>query len=98
MAGFLGGTKPEINEEKLSSLPVFKTDGNGGLQLRTFWAEHYPNENQGSYMFTPVKGHTGDRQEILLQFDEIPNPTQFQCVDTNDAEDFFGPKIDGKSS
>ena len=64
------------------------------MQLRTFWAEHYPNENQGSYMFTPIKGHTGDRQEILLQFDEIPNPTQFQCVDTNDAEDFFGPKIE----
>jgi hypothetical protein len=94
MSSFLGGTKPEINEEKLSSLPVFKTDGTGGLQLRTFWAEHYPNENQGSYMFTPIKGHTGDRQEILLQFDEIPNPTQFQCVDTNDAEDFFGPKIE----
>ena len=94
MVGFIGGLKPEIDEEKLSSLPVFKTDGSGGLQLRTFWAEHYANENLSSFMFLPVKGHTGDRQEILLQFDEIPSPAQFQCVDTNDAEDVFGPKIE----
>ena len=103
MGTFLGGIKPDVNQERLSSLPTFRTDSEGGLQLRTFWQRFYANENisqdsshnGASYMFKPVDSTlTGDRQEILLQYDGVPSAAQFQCVDTNDAEDLFGPKIE----
>ena len=80
MSGFLGGLKPEINEERLSSLATFRGESEG-IQLRTFWKQFYANENLSSFMFAPVNNNTGDRQEIMLQYNEIPMPVQFQCVD-----------------
>ena len=93
MSGFLGGLKPEINEERLSSLATFRGESEG-IQLRTFWKQFYANENLSSFMFAPVNSKTGDRQEIMLQYNEIPMPVQFQCVDIGELQDDFGPKIE----
>ena len=93
MSGFLGGLKPEINEERLSSLATFRGESEG-IQLRTFWKQFYANENLSSFMFAPVNNNTGDRQEIMLQYNEIPMPVQFQCVDIGEIQDDFGPKIE----